>query len=104
MAQWVAVWRRVSPGGSFGGSSGRAGSVRRLALGLGSAATPNKRVVTYVTQNPVEPYSTSGWRVSSSVRGFPKPLALAEVPDSEYYYVYINGTRVLVEREQRRKS
>lgn len=101
-----------SPDGAVGG--GMAGAVAggilggpvgalvgaAVGIGLGSAATPNERVITYVTQNPVEPIYLDGEIVVGA--GIPETVTLAEVPDSEYYYAYVNGTRVLVERQQRR--
>ena len=86
-------------GGVLGGPVGALVGAA-VGMGLGSAATTNERVVTYVTQNPVESIYLDGEIVVGA--GVPETVTLAEVPDSEYYYAYINGTRVLVEREQRR--
>lgn len=71
-----------------------------VGMGLGSAATPSERVTTYVMENPVEPIYLDGEIVVGA--GIPETVTLTEVPESEYYYAYVNGTRVLVEREQRR--
>lgn len=67
---------------------------------LGDAVTPEERVTTYVRANPVEPIFLDGEIVVGV--GIPETVTLSEVPDSEYYYAYINGVPVLVEREQRR--
>ena len=52
------------------------------------------------SRNPVEPIYLDGEVVVGA--GIPESVTLSEVPDSEYYYAYINGVPVLVEREQRR--
>ncbi len=82
-------------GGPFGAVIGAA-----IGMGIGSAATPSERVTTYVTENPVEPIYLDGEIVVGA--GIPEAVTLTEVPESEFYYAYINGNRVLVEREQRR--
>ncbi|WP_327787154.1 DUF1236 domain-containing protein [Rhabdonatronobacter sediminivivens] len=51
-------------------------------------------------ENPVDPIFLDGEVVVGA--GIPETVALAEVPESEYYYSYVNGVRVLVERDQRR--
>lgn len=71
-----------------------------VGMGIGTAAAPEDRVTTYVVENPVEPVYLDGEVVVGA--GIPETVTLAEVPESEYYYAYINGNRVLVEREQRR--
>ncbi len=86
-------------GGLVGGPIGAViGAV--VGAGIGTAAAPEERVTTYVMQNPVDPIYLDGEVVVGA--GIPETVALAEVPDSPYYYAYVNGTRVLVEREQRR--
>ncbi|KPP85867.1 MAG: Protein of unknown function (DUF1236) [Rhodobacteraceae bacterium HLUCCO07] len=70
-----------------------------LGAGLGSAVAPDERVTTYVRENPVDPVYLDGEVVVGA--GIPEDVTLAEVPESEYHYAYINGTRVLVEREKR---
>lgn len=86
-------------GGLLGGPVGVViGAV--VGMGLGTAAAPNERVTTYVVENPVEPIYLDGEIVVGA--GIPEGVTLAEVPESEYYYAYVNGNRVLVEREQRR--
>ena len=82
-------------GGPFGAVIGAA-----IGMGIGSAATPSERVTTYVMENPVEPIYLDGEIVVGA--GIPEAVTLTEVPESEFYYAYINGNRVLVEREQRR--
>ncbi len=71
-----------------------------LGMGFGSAVAPTERVTTYVMENPVDPIYLDGEIVVGA--GIPEAVTLTEVPESEFYYAYINGTRVLVEREQRR--
>jgi uncharacterized protein YraI len=71
-----------------------------IGMGVGAAVTPEDRVVTYVRTNPVDPIYLDGEVVVGA--GIPETVPLAEVPESEYYYAYINGVRVLVERDTRR--
>lgn len=71
-----------------------------VGMGVGAATAPEERVTTYVMENPVDPIYLDGEIVVGA--GIPETVTLREVPESEYYYAYINGNRVLVEREQRR--
>jgi hypothetical protein len=71
-----------------------------VGMGVGSAVTPDERVTTYVVQNPVDPIYLDGEVVVGA--GIPETVMLSEVPESEFYYAYINGNRVLVERKERR--
>lgn len=71
-----------------------------VGLSVGSAATPEDRVTTYVRENPVDPIYLDGEVVIGA--GIPQTVTLSEVPESQFYYAYINGVPVLVEREQRR--
>lgn len=71
-----------------------------LGMGVGTAVAPDERVTTYVRENPIEPVYLDGEVVVGA--GLPETVILTEVPESEYYYAYVNGVRVLVEREQRR--
>lgn len=70
-----------------------------LGGGLGAAAAPDEKVTTYVIGNPVEPVYLDGEVVIGA--GIPETVMLSEVPDSEYYYAYINGVPVIVDRKQR---
>lgn len=81
---------------------GPVGAIIGAAVGmtLGDVVTPEERVVTYVRSNPVDPIYLDGEVVVGA--GIPESVTLSEVPESEYYYAYINGVPVLVEREQRR--
>lgn len=82
-------------GGPIGALVGAA-----IGMNFGAAVTPEERVTTYVRGNPLEPIYLEGEVVVGA--GIPEEVTLAEVPESEYYYAYINGLPVLVEREQRR--
>ncbi|SEO14646.1 SH3 domain-containing protein [Salinihabitans flavidus] len=86
-------------GGIVGGP---VGAIIGAAIGMsaGAAVTPNERVTTYVRSNPVDPVYLDGEVVVGA--GIPETVTLSEVPESEYYYAYVNGVPVLVEREQRR--
>jgi uncharacterized protein YraI len=86
-------------GGMLGGPLGAVIGAA-VGMGLGTAVTPEERVTTYVVENPVEPIYLDGEIVVGA--GIPETVPLAEIPESDYYYAYVNGTRVLVEREQRR--
>jgi len=71
-----------------------------IGMGVGSAITPEERVTTYVRNNPVDPIYLDGEVVVGA--GIPEAVELAAVPESEFSYAYVNGVRVLVERDQRR--
>ncbi|WP_114966468.1 DUF1236 domain-containing protein [Alkalilacustris brevis] len=71
-----------------------------IGLGIGASATPDERVTTYVRSNPVDPVYLDGEVVVGA--GIPEGVTLAEVPESEYYYGYVNGVRVIVKRDDRR--
>lgn len=86
-------------GGMLGGPVGAMVGAA-VGMSVGTAITPEERVTTYVMENPVEPIYLDGEIVVGA--GIPETVTLSEVPESEYYYGYINGTRVLVERDQRR--
>lgn len=94
-------------GGAAGALTGAAvagpvGALIGAAIGMsiGDAVTPEERVTSYVLSNPIDPIYLDGEVVVGA--GIPEAVQLAEVPDSEYYYAYVNGLPVLVEREQRR--
>lgn len=70
-----------------------------IGLGVGAAATPDERITTYVRSNPVDPIFLEGEVVVGA--GIPEEVTLTEVPESEYYYAYVNGVPVVVRRENR---
>ncbi len=57
-------------------------------------------MTTYVRTNPVNPIYLDGEVVVGA--GIPETVQLSEVPESTYYYAYVNGVPVLVERSTRR--
>jgi len=71
-----------------------------LGIGVGAAVAPDERVMTYVIENPVEPIFLEGEVVVGA--GIPEEVTLVEVPESDFYYGYINGNRVLIDRKARR--
>lgn len=71
-----------------------------IGMGVGAATTPDERITTYVRSNPVDPIYLDGEVVVGA--GIPETVELTEVPESEYYYAYVNGVRVLVKRDTRR--
>ena len=64
---------------------------------LGSAMVPEK-TVTYVTANPTQTVYVDGEVVVGA--GVPEGVTLSAVPDSDYSYVYLNGTPVLVNSDR----
>jgi uncharacterized protein YraI len=66
----------------------------------GTVIDPPERVRTYVTSNQVDPVYLDGEVVVGA--GLPDTVALREIPDYEYRYVYVNGQQVLVEPSSRR--
>jgi hypothetical protein len=112
MAVKTITYEKKNPDATVGGAAagavagavvgGPVGALIGAAIGMsaGNAVTPEKRVTTYVRSNPVDPVYLDGEVVVGA--GIPEAVTLSEVPDSEYYYAYVNGVPVLVEREQRR--
>ena len=70
-----------------------------LAGSAGAAAQPDERVVTYVRSNTLDPVYLEGEVVTGAV--LPDTVTLAEIPDSELRYVYVNGQPVLVDPAER---
>jgi uncharacterized protein YraI len=66
----------------------------------GAAIEPDTTVVTYVTENPVEPVFVNGEVVVGA--GIPETVTLYPVPDADYQYVNLNGQYVFVRPEDRR--
>ncbi|AHD01335.1 DUF1236 domain-containing protein [Leisingera methylohalidivorans] len=81
--------------------AGPAGVVAGAIAGsiAGEAAVPDEKVVTYVRSNATEPVYVQGEVVTGVV--IPEQVQLAEVPDSKFRYVYLNGLPVLVEADSR---
>ncbi|MGY3439530.1 MULTISPECIES: DUF1236 domain-containing protein [unclassified Marinovum] len=70
-----------------------------LAGSAGAAAQPDERVVTYVRSNTLDTVYLEGEVVTGAV--LPDTVTLAEIPDSELRYVYVNGQPVLVDPSER---
>jgi len=70
-----------------------------LAGSAGAAAQPDERVVTYVRANTLDPIYLDGEVVTGAI--LPETVELAEIPDSELRYVYVNGQPVLVDPSER---
>ncbi len=86
-------------GGPVGAAVGGAGGV--IAGGTaGTVIDPPGQVRTYVQANQTEPVYLDGEVVVGA--GLPETVQLAEIPDYEYRYVYLNGQPVLVEPTSRR--
>lgn len=106
----VVTYEKPADGAIGGGATGAiagaiiagpVGAMVGAAIGmtLGDAAQPEERVVTYVRTNPIDPIYLDGEVVVGA--GVPETVTLTEVPDSPYYYAYINGVPVLVQRDNR---
>lgn len=78
------------------------GGVAGAATGgtLGAVIDPPEAVRTYVSTNPTETVYLDGEVVVGA--GLPETVAVREIPDYEYRYVYVNGQPVLVEPQSRR--
>ncbi|MGN6142232.1 MAG: DUF1236 domain-containing protein [Mesorhizobium sp.] len=86
-------------GGPIGAAiGGAAGTVAGGAAG--TAAPPPETVRTYVTEHRTEPVYLDGEVVVGA--GLPDTVSLAEIPDYDYRYAYINGQPVLVDAHSRR--
>lgn len=83
-------------GAVVGGVAGAA--VGGAAEGL--SKPPPDAVRTYITTNRMEPVDVEGEVVIGTT--LPETVVLAEVPDYEYRYVYVDGQPVLVEPQTRR--
>lgn len=91
-------------GAIIGGPIGAVvGGVAGAAVGgtaEGLASSPPEKVVSYVRTNQIQPVYLDGEVVVGA--SLPETVTLAEVPDYEYRYVYVNGQPVLVEPQTRR--
>jgi uncharacterized protein YraI len=86
-------------GGPVGAVVGGAAGV--VAGGaVGQTIDPPEQVRTYVRSNAVEPVYLDGEVVVGA--SLPETVALQQIPDYEYRYVYVNGQPVLVEPGSRR--
>ena len=86
-------------GGPVGAAVGGGAGV--IAGGTaGTVIDPPGTVRTYVEANRTEPVYLDGEVVVGA--GLPSSVQLAEIPDYEYRYVYVNGQPVLVEPSTRR--
>ena len=65
-----------------------------------AAVQPDATVITYVRSNPIDPIYLDGEVVVGA--GIPDTVMLTPVPDSTYYYAYLNGVPVLVNTIDRR--
>ena len=81
---------------AIGGPAAVAGAAALGAI-AGAESVPEK-TVTYVTSNPVDPVYVEGEVVVGA--GIPGEVTLAEIPESDYRYVYLNGNPVLVDNER----
>ncbi|WP_173934373.1 DUF1236 domain-containing protein [Chelativorans sp. Marseille-P2723] len=85
-------------GGPVGAAVG--GAVGAVTGGAIETVSPPQEVVSYVQSNPVEPVYLEGEVVVGAA--LPETVAVREIPDYEYRYVYVNGQPVLVEPDTRR--
>lgn len=89
-------------GAIIGGPAGAAigGAAGAVAGGAIDTITPPREVVTYVERNRVEPVYLEGEVVEGVA--LPETVAVRQIPDYEYQYVYVNEQPVLVEPGSRR--
>ncbi|WP_376872210.1 DUF1236 domain-containing protein [Albirhodobacter sp. R86504] len=66
---------------------------------VGSAAEPTTEIITYVNDNPLPPVMVEGEIVVGAM--LPEAAPMVMVPQSEYAYIYLNETPVLVTPENR---
>ncbi|WP_011582654.1 MULTISPECIES: DUF1236 domain-containing protein [Chelativorans] len=85
-------------GGPVGAAVG--GAAGAVAGGAIDTVTPPERVVSYVRQNEAQPVYLEGEVVVGAQ--LPETVAVQEIPDYEYRYVYVNNQPVLVEPQSRR--
>lgn len=79
-----------------GGPAAIAGAV---ALGtIAGAESVPEQTVTYVQSNPLDPVYVNGEVVVGA--GIPQEVELVTIPESDYRYVYLNGTPVLVDEDR----
>ena len=105
----------VSETGSTGAASGAAGGAITGALiggpvgaavggiagaAIGATLDPPERVGQYVVEKPADRVLLDGEVVVGA--GVPDTVTLAEVPDYDYRYAYVNGQPVLVDPQTRR--
>ena len=98
----TAAGAATAAAGAAALATGPVGVLGAAALGavLGDAATPNEQTITFVRENPVEPVVLGGEVVVGAT--VPAEVELTPVPEAEYSYLYLNGTPVVVEPEERR--
>ena len=89
-------------GAAVGGPVGAAvgGAAGAVAGGAVDTITPPERVVSYIRQNEIEPVYLEGEVVVGAQ--LPETVAVREIPDYEYRYVYVNNQPVLVEPQSHR--
>ncbi|NIZ11713.1 DUF1236 domain-containing protein [Pseudooceanicola sp. HF7] len=80
----------------IGGPAAVAGGIL-LGTAAGAASVPED-TVTYVTEHPVEPVYLNGEVAVGA--GIPEGVTLAQIPESDYRYAYVNGNRVLVDTDR----
>ncbi len=71
-----------------------------LGAAAGDVLNPDETTLTYVRENPVEPVILQGEVVVGA--GIPQEVELTPIPDAEFSYLYVNGTPVVVEPEERK--
>lgn len=86
-------------GAAIGG--GPAGAIAGAIIGgtAGAAAEPETEAVTYVRTNQIDPVYLDGEVVTGA--RLPDVVTLAEIPDSDLRYAYVNGLPVIVEPKER---
>ena len=84
----------AAAGATVGGPVGGLVGALIGGVALGEATRPNVETITYVTENPVTPVMIEGELVAGAVLPEAAPIVL--VPGTEYGYLYIDKTPVIV--------
>ena len=66
---------------------------------IGTAAEPTTEIVTYINDNPLPPVQVEGEIVVGAM--LPESAPMVMIPDSEYAYINLNETPVLVKPDNR---
>ncbi len=89
----------ATAGAVAGGPAGAAAGAIVGALGGGALGKPDKKVVTYTTENPQPSVVYQGDINVGTV--LPETITLSPVPDSDYSYIYVDNTPVVVDSHRR---
>jgi len=95
----VGVGAGAAAGAAVGGPVGAVVGALIGGVTLHKAAEPTTETVTYVEKNPLPPVYLEGEVITGAV--VPDAVTLVPVPDSQFAYLNINDTPVLVNPDNR---